>query len=320
MAENLKTLESTVRNTSSTLAILDSAGTCFTRIWCLLEQYTAVTADGAFNGGTGKLEILAYLLDSVGGAVSKVLSSIDCRQAGARYMADRDRILGQINDAYGAEKFNATLRTALAVAVAEPLYSRAIEIYRLSLGVDHPRTARVQHQLAELCIARQKFGKAEKLLHMVLEVRRMKLGDYHPDTCKVLMRLGQLQHHLGEHAKAAGHYEAARAGYHEALGPVHRRTAAAAEGLGTVLFTTAVMSDSAVSPYQQHAISSGSSNKSTASGDADRRAGLLNRAAELLLYALDVYRQRYGDNHHATSRAHDLLDQCLLTRLGVEVF
>uniref|UniRef100_A0A061RJK0 Atp-dependent transcriptional regulator n=1 Tax=Tetraselmis sp. GSL018 TaxID=582737 RepID=A0A061RJK0_9CHLO len=296
MAENLATLEATVRETVSTLAILDGSGTCFTRIWCLLEQFTAVTAGGLLDGSTGKLEILAYLLDSLGGAVSKVLSSIDVRAAGARYAADRDRILGQISDTYGAEKFNATLRTGLAVAVAEPLYSKAIAVYRRSLGADHPRTARVQFALAELCIAKRHFEKAEGLLRATLTVRRTKLGDYHPDTSRTLMRLAQLLHHLGDHTAAADAYAAARESFCETLGPDHRRTAAAAEGLATVIYLMA----------NDHAPGS-------------ETHGGLSRAADLLLYALEVYRKRFGDGHPATARTHELLDRCLLRRLGVEI-
>ena len=72
---------------------------------------------------------------------------------------------------------------------AEPLYTRALELYREVLGERHPGTITSMNNLAALYDATGRYDEAERLYTRALELRREVLGERHPDTITSMYNL-----------------------------------------------------------------------------------------------------------------------------------
>ncbi len=72
------------------------------------------------------------------------------------------------------------------LAEAEPLYVKALEVSRRTLGAEHPATLRRKTKLAVLYRDQGKPAQAEPLLFQALEAQRRSLGAEHPDMVRTL--------------------------------------------------------------------------------------------------------------------------------------
>ena len=88
-------------------------------------------------------------------------------------------------------------------AQAQPLYEKALEIYRRKLTDDHPVTAGGYNNVALNLNAQGKYAQAQPLYEKALEIRRRLLTDDHPDTA---ISYGNVAANLG----AQGNYAAAQ--------------------------------------------------------------------------------------------------------------
>lgn len=84
----------------------------------------------------------------------------------------------------------------------EPLYVKALRIYRSQLGEDHPHTAASLNNLAALYNAQGRYGEAEPLLRQALEIVQSQLGDNHPHTAASLSGLALLLYVQGRYGEA----------------------------------------------------------------------------------------------------------------------
>ena len=87
-------------------------------------------------------------------------------------------------------------------ARAEPLFRRALEIQKRSLGESHPGYAAALGDLAGLYMARADYARAEPILRQVLEIRRRVQGESHPDYARNLDALASLYAARGDYARA----------------------------------------------------------------------------------------------------------------------
>jgi nucleoside phosphorylase/tetratricopeptide (TPR) repeat protein len=93
--------------------------------------------------------------------------------------------------------------------IAEPLYVRALEIYKQQLGADHRHTAASLNNLAALYQDQGKYAEAEPLYVQALEIYEQQLGLMHPDTAQTINNLTVLYYTQGKYAEAEPLYHCA---------------------------------------------------------------------------------------------------------------
>ena len=71
---------------------------------------------------------------------------------------------------------------------AEPLYRKSLEIWRNTLGAEHPRVGTSLNNLASLLQDMGRLQDAEPLYRESLEIRRKTLGEEHPNVGQSLSR------------------------------------------------------------------------------------------------------------------------------------
>ncbi|MEQ8386704.1 MAG: tetratricopeptide repeat protein [Coleofasciculus sp. A1-SPW-01] len=76
---------------------------------------------------------------------------------------------------------------------AEPLYQKALELYKRLLGDDHPDVASSLNNLAYLYSSQGRYGEAEPLYQQALELCKRLLGDDHPNTITVRENLQRMR-------------------------------------------------------------------------------------------------------------------------------
>jgi tetratricopeptide (TPR) repeat protein len=69
---------------------------------------------------------------------------------------------------------------------AEPLYLQALDMFRQSLGEEHPNIALNLNNLANIYTSQGRYEEAEPLYLQALDMFRQSLGDEHPHTQTVL--------------------------------------------------------------------------------------------------------------------------------------
>ncbi|MGB3299597.1 MAG: tetratricopeptide repeat protein, partial [Phormidesmis sp.] len=92
---------------------------------------------------------------------------------------------------------------------AEPLFLKALEIWKAELGDRHPDTATSLNNLALLYDSQGRYGEAEPLYVEALEICKAELGDQHPDTASSLFNLAALYHQTQRHQKALSYIQQA---------------------------------------------------------------------------------------------------------------
>ncbi|MGO9920777.1 MAG: CHAT domain-containing protein [Isosphaeraceae bacterium] len=94
-------------------------------------------------------------------------------------------------------------------AAAQPLYEKALELYRRLLTDDHPGTAMTYNNLAYNLDAQGKYAAAQSLYEKALEINRRLLTDNHPDTAQSYNNLATNLMHQEKYAAAQPLYEKA---------------------------------------------------------------------------------------------------------------
>ena len=110
-------------------------------------------------------------------------------------------------------------------ALAQPLFEKALEIYRRLLTDDHPDTAGSYNNLAANLDAQGKHTLAQPLYEKALEIRRRLLSDEHPDTARCYNNVAYNLNAEGKYALAQPLYEKALEIYRRLLSDDHPDTA-----------------------------------------------------------------------------------------------
>ncbi|MFM9101380.1 MAG: tetratricopeptide repeat protein, partial [Cyanobium sp.] len=84
------------------------------------------------------------------------------------------------------------LKSKAAYGDAEPLCRRAVEIFEISYGADHPNVAAALNNLAQLLKATNRLAEAEPLMRRALAIVETSYGTDHPKVATALNNLAQL--------------------------------------------------------------------------------------------------------------------------------
>lgn len=107
--------------------------------------------------------------------------------------------------------------------ISNQVFERAIEIYKISDGVEHPKLSHCARHIEVL----EYFEKA-------LAIRKKTLGEEHTDVAESHNNLGVVYSHLAEYNKAEEHYEKALFIWKKIYGEEHAHVASSYNNLGTV--------------------------------------------------------------------------------------
>ena len=110
------------------------------------------------------------------------------------------------------------------LAVARPLFERALAIYEKTLGPEHPNTATSLNNLAMNLREQGDLAAARPLFERALAIHEKALGPEHPNTNRVRCNLARLLITSGHAREALGSAETALRAHEKALGPNHRWT------------------------------------------------------------------------------------------------
>jgi tetratricopeptide (TPR) repeat protein len=117
---------------------------------------------------------------------------------------------------------------------AEPLLEYALTIGEKRHGRDHPYTAFLLLNLANLYRDQDKFDEAEPLYQRDLAIKEKALGPEHPDTAGTLNSLAVLYSTQGKYLQAEPLYLRALTIYEKVLGPEHPDTAQSLDNLANL--------------------------------------------------------------------------------------
>ena len=121
-------------------------------------------------------------------------------------------------------------------AEPEPLYRRALAIWEVAPGRDHPDTAQGLNNLAVLLrVQGHLHGEAEELARRALAIREKALGPDHPDTAISLINLALLFQAQGRYGEAEPLCRRALTIREKAMGPDHPDTAQSLNDLALLL-------------------------------------------------------------------------------------
>jgi len=162
-------------------------------------------------------------------ATDEARKAVDAKVAAERRAANLEKEMVQLRTwaSQRADRAEASEATGLAMMYqsrgdytrAEPLYKRALEVEKKSLGENHPAYAASLNNLAELYKARGDYTRAEPLYKRALEIEKKSSGENHPDYAAGLNNLAGLYFAQGDYAKAEPLYRQALAINEKALGP-----------------------------------------------------------------------------------------------------
>lgn len=116
---------------------------------------------------------------------------------------------------YGEGKYNE------ATSLAE----RALAIYEVALGTEHPDVATALHNLAVLYWSKHDYARAELLYRRALDIREKALGQEHSEVATTVYSLAVLFRDKGDYTQAESLYRRAQAIYEKTLGPEHPNVA-----------------------------------------------------------------------------------------------
>ena len=121
---------------------------------------------------------------------------------------------------------------------AEPLYLRALGIYELTRGPEHPDVAATLNNLGVLYRMHGQFSEAKPMLERALAIKRKTMGSQHPDVALALSNLGTLYYAQGLYDDAEPLYREALAIREQALGPDHVEVAKSLKEYALLLIKT----------------------------------------------------------------------------------
>ncbi|MCV3212581.1 tetratricopeptide repeat protein [Plectonema radiosum NIES-515] len=87
-------------------------------------------------------------------------------------------------------------------AIAEPWYKQCVEVFRASLGEEHPHVATSLNNLAYLYKSQGRYSDAEPLHIQALALQKRLLGEEHPHVATSLNNLANLYNSQGRYSEA----------------------------------------------------------------------------------------------------------------------
>src|SRR5216684_1422850 len=213
------------------------------------------------------------------------------------------------------------LRERAQYEQAEPLYQRALRIWKQTLGPEHPKVAYPLHNLALLYFKQGEYEQAEPLYQRALAIDEQAYGPQHPDVAYPLYNLANLYVAQGKYEQAEPLYRRALRIWEQALGPEHPQVAYPLSGLATLYREQG--SYEQAEPLYQRALAIreqhlGQQHRETAKSLADlgrlyEKRGNDEQAMSVLQRACSTFEQLLGRAHPETTKAmsdyHDLLEQ-----------
>lgn len=148
---------------------------------------------------------------------------------------------------------------------AERYYLRASQIYKISLGENHPNYATSLDNLGNLYREIGNYEKAEQCYLQSLTILKTALGERHPDYASTLNNLGNLYRIIGEYARAEQCYLQSSDIIKTVSGENHPDYASSLNNLGNLY----------------------------------RNIGDYSKAEQCYLQSLDIIKLRLGENHPA---------------------
>jgi len=118
---------------------------------------------------------------------------------------------------------------------AEPLLSRALEVRKQMLGMEHPDTLGSTNNFASLLSLKGDYKGAELLLRSVLKVNKKMLGNEHPDTLTCMHNLANLLYYEGDYSGAEPLFQTVLDAHKRVLGPEHPNTLQSMNDLAMLL-------------------------------------------------------------------------------------
>lgn len=202
---------------------------------------------------------------------------------------------------------------------AEPLFRRALEIRRQSLGDRDKDTLQSMYSLAEVLTWEGKTAEAEKLCRESFDGRKAVLGVEHRDTLISMSWLGWVLYIEGHYPEAEKMYRDAIAIATRALGPDDNVTSKAKNRLA-VLFSTQRKYSEAETIFREvletdrHTLGPEDSDTLQATNNlanALQGEGKAAEAEKLNRDTLPVYQRLYGPEHRKTLMVEENLGNCL---------
>jgi CHAT domain-containing protein/tetratricopeptide (TPR) repeat protein len=164
-----------------------------------------------------------------------VLSVHALSEAGMGLAADADRdyrtALSLLVNAPGPEyeSFVGRIYAGMAQAemlkgnfeIAEQLFTKAIDVYKRTVGVEGADYANVINDLGNLYKETGKYSESEKFLTDAATLRKNVFGEYHTSYGLSLNNLASLYEQMGDYRRAADMYSQSYEIFHSALGEYH---------------------------------------------------------------------------------------------------
>lgn len=196
---------------------------------------------------------------------------------------------------------------------AEPLFRKALEIRRATLGENHRDTGESYNNLAIIINTQGRYREAEPIYNKGLEIRRATLGENHPDTGESYNNIAFNLDDEGRYGEAEPLYRKALNIRRAALGENHTDTA---QSYNNVAYNLVVRGRyGAAEPLYRKSLDIfravlGENHPDTATS-YDNVANLLDlmgrhgEAEPLQRKALDIRRATLGENHPNTAASYN---------------
>ena len=300
--EDLEGAEDVMKSAKKTLLVLDPAGLCFSKLWPLMEQHLAVTKAG--RPPTGQLEVMPYLLEhSMAPELAAAVFNIDVERASGLFQHDKDELLEHIQEAGGAEEFNAQIKRAIVAAFGEIV----------SNGKPGGELTRWMSIIGSVFRIGGYYDLAEPMLKEALQIRRRALGEEDADTGESLCDLGMLLWATGDLPSAEPMVRRGMEVTRRCLGVTNMATAESITNLATVLRSKKDY-DGAEEMYRRALeikvmlageVSTEAAASRTHLANLLWVEGKISEAGELYKEVLDIRQQVLGEDHADTAAAYN---------------
>ncbi|HEY5706735.1 MAG TPA: CHAT domain-containing tetratricopeptide repeat protein [Terrimicrobiaceae bacterium] len=183
------------------------------RQWLKCSAYSSMRKDRVQGTRCGALFIVLFSL-------SLALGS----PAGADEDAEAEALNKQAIKLFTAGKY----------LEAIPVSKKVLRLHERNHGPEHPYTAAILDNLAQLYHSIGDYAKAEPLYQRALAINEKALGPEHPDTLRCLNHLAVNYYSIGDYAKAEPLFQRTLAISRKIYGPEHPTTATFLNNLATV--------------------------------------------------------------------------------------
>ncbi|KAJ8598954.1 hypothetical protein CTAYLR_009933 [Chrysophaeum taylorii] len=332
------------------------------RVWCLNECFLTVQCENKFElimPPTEARDFEKSLVEEFD-SLAKVVSEIDMQNATATKEKDKVRIfeavrqsgigfvrvnqivIGQLREWFAktgraaldrlppGEREASPLINELALLLrdqgkleeAEPLFRRAIEIGKVTLGENHPDLAKWRSNLGGLLEHQGKYDEAEPLYRRAIEIGKVTLGENHPGLATWLNNLGGLLHKKGKLEEAEPLFRRALKIDEEALGPSHPMVATDLNNLAVFMSNQGKLEEAELMfrrAVEIGKVTLGENHPDLATCSKwhrDSTQGKLEEAEPLFRRAIEIVKVTLGENHPDLAKWRNNLGSLLHKKVG----